>query len=220
MNKNQTHISILLDRSGSMEAIRDDVIEGYNTFLREQQQLPGEATWSLTQFDLEDPREVIHWFRPLAKVPRLDRATFVPRAGTPFYDALGWNIRTLDAALYRMPVEERPGKVITAIFSDGHENSSRKFSPRRIARMIEEKQGEGWQFTFQGCDLAGIHEAIACGIPRKSTLAYTANTQGTAAAWKSLSHAISGYRTGLSEDLTYQEIDESSSSEPLNSLLN
>jgi len=220
MNQSKTHISILLDRSGSMEAIRDDVVGGYNAFLREQQQLPGEVTWSLTQFDLEDPREVIHWFRPLAEVPQLDHATFVPRAGTPFYDALGWNIRTLKGALNRMPNELRPGKVVVAVFSDGHENSSRRFSPRRIARMVEERQGEGWQFTFQGCDLVGIREAIACGIPCESTLAYTANAQGTAAAWNSMSQAISSYRTGLSAGLTYRDIDESSSPEPFNSLLN
>ena len=46
MNPNKTHLSILLDRSGSMEAIRDDVIGGYNTFLAAQQQQPGDVTWS------------------------------------------------------------------------------------------------------------------------------------------------------------------------------
>ena len=45
MKNDKTHISILLDRSGSMEAIRDDVIGGYNAFLAAQQQLPGKATW-------------------------------------------------------------------------------------------------------------------------------------------------------------------------------
>ncbi len=31
-----THISVILDRTGSMESIRDDTIGGFNAFLREQ----------------------------------------------------------------------------------------------------------------------------------------------------------------------------------------
>ena len=148
----------------------------------------------------------------------MDHATFVPRAGTPFYDALGWNIRTLEGALTRMPAPERPGKVVVAVFSDGHENSSRRFSPRRIARMIEEKQGEGWQVTFQCCDLAGIRDAIACGIPRESSMAFTADARGTAHAWHSMSNATTSFRTGKSADLTFRDVDNSPA--PLNSLQN
>ena len=40
-----THISVILDRSGSMSTIQDDVIDGFNAFLREQQQLAG-SFWS------------------------------------------------------------------------------------------------------------------------------------------------------------------------------
>jgi len=43
MKKGYTHINILLDRTGSMESIRDDVIGGFNTFLKEQQKQPGVA---------------------------------------------------------------------------------------------------------------------------------------------------------------------------------
>ncbi len=220
MKNNKTHITVLLDRSGSMEAIRDDVIGGYNSFLGTQQQQPGDATLSLTQFDLVDPREIIHWFRPLLDVPALNRDTFVPRAGTPFYDAIGWSIRGLEKALERMPEAERPGRVIVAIFSDGQENSSHRYSQHRIARMIEEKQGEGWQFTYQGADLAGIHEAIACGIPRESTMAFTPNARGTAMAWNSISSAISSYRQGACEEVSFRDepVDSPSPASDWNSL--
>ena len=55
-----THISIILDRTGSMEEIREDTIGGFNAFLKEQQALPDEATFSFIQFDSQDPYEVIH----------------------------------------------------------------------------------------------------------------------------------------------------------------
>ena len=43
MKAGYTHITIILDRTGSMASIRDDTIGGFNTFLREQMAGPGEA---------------------------------------------------------------------------------------------------------------------------------------------------------------------------------
>ena len=60
-----THIAIILDRTGSMEDIREDTIGGFNTFLKEQQALPDEATLSLIQFDSQNPYEVIHHFEKI-----------------------------------------------------------------------------------------------------------------------------------------------------------
>ena len=46
-----THITVILDRSGSMESIRNDTIGGFNAFLDQQKAGPGLATFSLVQFD-------------------------------------------------------------------------------------------------------------------------------------------------------------------------
>jgi hypothetical protein len=51
VKKDYTHISVILDRTGSMESIRDDTIGGFNTFLKEQKAQPGAATLTLVQFD-------------------------------------------------------------------------------------------------------------------------------------------------------------------------
>ena len=40
VNPDYTHIAVILDRSGSMESIRDDTIGGFNAFLNEQKQQP------------------------------------------------------------------------------------------------------------------------------------------------------------------------------------
>jgi hypothetical protein len=42
-----THIAVILDRTGSMESIRDDTIGGFNAFLSEQKQQPGKASLTL-----------------------------------------------------------------------------------------------------------------------------------------------------------------------------
>jgi hypothetical protein len=83
MKNDDTHITVILDRTGSMEALRDDPIGGFNAFLRQQKAEPGFATLTLVPFDSQDPYEVVHPFKAWAAVPELTRKTFVPRASTP-----------------------------------------------------------------------------------------------------------------------------------------
>ena len=59
MKNDYTHISIILDRTGSMQVIRDDTIGGFNTFLKDQKKQPGIATLTLVQFDSVDPYETV-----------------------------------------------------------------------------------------------------------------------------------------------------------------
>ena len=42
MKQDYTHIIVILDRTGSMESIRDDTIGGFNTFLKQQKAEPGQ----------------------------------------------------------------------------------------------------------------------------------------------------------------------------------
>ncbi len=49
--KDKTDITIILDRSGSMNSVKSDTIGGFNSFLDEQKKVEGEAVLSLVQFD-------------------------------------------------------------------------------------------------------------------------------------------------------------------------
>ena len=67
MKDGYTHISVILDRTGSMESIRDDTIGGFNAFLNAQKAEPGLASLTLVQFDSQDPYEIVYHFKPLQK---------------------------------------------------------------------------------------------------------------------------------------------------------
>ncbi len=53
MKKNYTEIAFILDRSGSMGSCQDAAIEGFNRFLRDQQEVEGLAKLTLILFDDE-----------------------------------------------------------------------------------------------------------------------------------------------------------------------
>ena len=99
VNPDYTHIAVILDRTGSMESIRDDTIGGFNAFLNEQKQQPSKATLTLVQFDSQDPYEVIHQVKTIKEVPELTKETYVPRATTPLLDAIGRGINDLEKCL-------------------------------------------------------------------------------------------------------------------------
>ena len=208
MKKNCTHITIILDRTGSMESIRDDTIGGFNAFLNQQKAEPNKATLTLIQFDTQDPYEVLHKFKPIEDVPELTRETFVPRAATPLLDAMGRGINDLENSLAEMKENEKPSRVIIVIITDGQENSSLEFRKDQIEKMIKEKQEKAsWQFVFLSADLAAIGDALATGIHATSTMSYDKTARGTKEAWISASMRIAEYRSGRSKNVSFTEED-------------
>jgi hypothetical protein len=207
MQTEYTHISVILDRTGSMESIRDDIIGGFNAFLEEQRALPGQATLTLVQFDSQDPYEVLLHFAPIQQAAKLTQASYVPRASTPLLDALGRGINDLEQSLLALPEEERPGKVVMLVVTDGQENASREFTKAQIVRMVEAKRGQGWEFVFLSADLEAIREVEAAGVVAANTLAFDKHAQGTRAAMSSTSRKLAQYRAQQAQGMAFDEED-------------
>lgn len=215
MKQDYTHITVILDRTGSMESIRDDTIGGFNAFLKQQKAEPGTATLTLVQFDSQDPYEVIHRFKPIAEVPALNRETYVPRASTPLLDALGRGINDLEASLGELKEEDRPAKVVVVIVTDGQENSSREFRKDQIEKMVKEKtEKSSWQFVFLSADLAAIGDAMAVGMDADAVLLFKKNAKGTAGAWASLSAQTAHYRGSRKNKIGFDPADRKHPDDP------
>jgi len=160
MKTDLTDITLVIDRSGSMEAIREDAEGGVNSLIREQSQQPGKALLTLVQFDTE--YEFIHRGIPVKRVPPYKLA---PRGSTALLDAVGRAINETGERLAKMAEADRPGLVIFVIVTDGEENSSHEFSKAQIKEMIERQQTVyHWQFTFLGANQDAFAEAGGMGI--------------------------------------------------------
>jgi hypothetical protein len=203
-----THIAVILDRTGSMESIRDDTIGGFNAFLNEQKQQPGKATLTLVQFDSQDSYEVIHQVKPIKELLELTRETYVPRASTPLLDAIGRGINDLEKCLAEMKENNRPSKVVFVVITDGQENASREFRRDQILKMINEKEKQyGWQFVFLSADLDAIDDAMDQGFQAKSAMAFDKTGPGARNAWGSVSEKISNYRASKAREVAFSDED-------------
>jgi hypothetical protein len=199
MKQGCTHISFVLDRSGSMQFIADDTIGGFNSFLADQKALPGSATFSLLQFD--DQFETIHRNADLQKVNPLDRTVYIPRGCTALRDAIGRMINLTGADLAAKPSEEHPEKVIMVILTDGFENASHEFTMEQINEMISHQRDVyKWQFVFLGANQDAIAEASKYGINADQSLTFAATGGGARNAFKSVSDNISYCRIAVNRD--------------------
>ena len=208
MKKDYTHIAVVLDRSGSMGAIREETIDGFNEFLNDQKGAESIATLTLTQFDTEF--QLVHSFKHINQVPVLNHKTYIPRGCTALYDAIGLTINSCGEQLAEMVEDERPEKVIFVILTDGEENSSCKFSYEEIQQMIEhQKRKYNWEFIFMGANMDAIEMASQFGIGADRAVNFHSDKKGTQLNYESMSKVVSHLRSNQNLDEDWKkEIEE------------
>lgn len=186
-----TDITMVLDRSGSMQSIKDDTIGGFDAFISEQRRLPGRCTVSLVQFD--NLYEEVYTGRDLADVPSL---TLLPRGSTAMLDAIGRAVNATGARLAAMPEGRRPGTVIVGIMTDGLENASREFTYPMVKELIEQQeQVYGWTFMYMGANQDAIEVGASLGVARDRSLTYAGPK--VAAAMSAYSASVGSIREAV-----------------------
>lgn len=195
--ENFTSINVIIDASGSMSHLTHDTIGNFNSFLKEQKDYPGEAVFTLCTFNTD--YRLPHDFVKIASVPNLDVKSYVPQGGTALLDAMGTTIDSVGRKLAALPEDERPSKVIFLIITDGHENSSRRYSAAQIKSMVEhQKNVYSWEFVFMGANIDAIGTGTSLGISASNSLNYSADSAGTKELYRSISENMSSYRGSTS----------------------
>jgi len=169
MRTDLTDITMVIDRSGSMQSIQSDAEGGINSFIEQQKQEPGEANVTLVQFDTD--YEFVHSGVPVKQIPAFK---LVPRGSTALLDAVGRAINETGARLAAMDESQRPGLVVFVIVTYGQENSSREFTRDQIRKMVEHQQSAyNWQFTFLAANQDAFAAGGSMGIAQDGIAAYS-----------------------------------------------
>ena len=189
-----TEITLILDRSGSMQTIADDAIGGFNAFLAAQRRESDCETARLTLVLFDDQYEVPYKSIPLAEVPALTAATFLPRGSTALRDAIGRTLSKMTRSFAARPPEQKPDKVIIAILTDGLENASKEYTQLHIADLITEKRAQGWEFVFLAANQDAIATAIDLRIDVADAVNFTSDQAGTDLAFQCMSEKVSEKR--------------------------
>ena len=193
MRTDLTDITMVIDRSGSMQSIRTDAEGGINSFIDQQKREPGEALLTLVQFDTD--YEFVHSGTPIRQVPAF---ALVPRGATALLDAAGRAINETGARLAAMSEADRPALVVFVIVTDGQENSSREFKREKIREMIQHQQSVyKWQFTFLAANQDAFAEGASMGIAHAGIAAYAVGKER--ATWNVAGMVLSRMRKATME---------------------
>lgn len=185
-----TEIITILDRSGSMRSIAAEVMGGFDAFVQDQREQPGEARLTLVQFD--NQYELNYTGYNIADIPPIN---FEPRGTTALYDAIG---RTLNEQRDRIKAESWADLVIVNIITDGEENSSKEFTKEAIKPIIADLEELGWKFIFLAANQDAFASARSVGISGGLLGNFEATAIGATRAYLDTSATVLSLRRGES----------------------
>lgn len=177
-DSNLTLIGILVDRSGSMISMKSEMDLALKTFLDEQADLPGRVAVSLAEFDSD--YEEIWKMRDIHDLPHYE---IKPRYATALLDAMGRFMTDIGKELADRREEDRPGKVLICIITDGAENASQHWTASMVRKLVAQQQTDySWEFLFLGANIDAVSTAQHLGIDANSALTFNPARSGVAMA--------------------------------------
>lgn len=183
-NPNYTHVTLVVDRSGSMSSMRVEAQDGINLLLREQFMEEGEVSFTVVDFDTE-----------IVEVESMRREAFEyqlePRGSTALLDATAHAILKTGEDLAALEEDKRPGKVLFVVITDGQENASRRFELPAVQEMIARQTNEyRWNFQYIGTE-ANAWEGARLGM---RTSSHSGRGKGMSASYKEMNESLKSFR--------------------------
>lgn len=148
----------IVDRSGSMQSMKEDAEGGFNAMITKQRQIEGELFITLVTFD--DVVETVYEAKPVFEVAEL---VIEPRGSTALFDAIGRTLLTQNQRIHG-----NADKVIVAIITDGHENASREYKLEQIKTLIKQAEEKDWEFIYLGANQDAFAEGQKFGLSARS----------------------------------------------------
>lgn len=150
-----TFIDFLLDETGSMGSCAGATRAGFNGFVKEQREAGLPCYLTLAKFDSSSVR-VPYENLDIGMVPPLD---FYPNASTNLYDCIG-------ERLTRVMEQERQGKSLFIILTDGGDNASRSYNIDTARGVIEQAQASGVVVVYMGPSSNAYAIGEKLGVPQ------------------------------------------------------
>jgi uncharacterized protein YegL len=209
MRSDYTHITAVIDESGSMSGQVRNVVGGFQTFIDDQKSVPGSASLTVVKFNTT--YKVVSQGRDLNEIHSASSfLAYAPGGGTALLDAVGKAILETGAFLSSKTEDERPSQVVVIVMTDGEENSSHEFSLAKVREMVEHQEKVyGWRFLYIGQALdafaAEAHNAYGAmlGIATSAS-----TTRGSSAAYTGMSKSVRACRIDRKRAFSQKDLND------------
>lgn len=197
----KTQIVCILDRSQSMSSIIDEAIGGFNQFLKEQRELPDDATITVALFD--NQYELLYNNVDIKETKDITRSEWSPRGMTALNDAIGRTINDVMAAHKKMKKKDRPDKVLVCVVTDGAENASVEFTKSDVISLMDERERNDWVFVYLAANQDAFDVGTTFGFKGGNTYTFTADDVGAMNVSNTLNNASVSFRSMSTTDADY-----------------
>ena len=178
-----TYIVLVLDESGSMESIKNDIVKGLNKYIDDLKAQNIPMGFTLNKFNsLHVSYPYLN--TPIAEVQHFTNLDYSPSGNTPLYDAIGNSISELTEKLEM--AKKYLGNTPPILFitmTDGMENFSKEHTREGILSLIKSKEKEGWSFVYLGANQDAWAVGGTFGMNVGNTSTYTPDAVGVADAY-------------------------------------
>jgi hypothetical protein len=189
----KTHVLLVLDMSGSMYSLADDVREGFNSYI-DGLRADTAADYRVTASVFDTVVMPLCVGAKLPKVPHLTSELYRPRGNTALLDAIGKTITSFET---RVPKLRKTDRVLLVVNTDGRENSSREFSLGTIRQMIGDREERGqWGCLYLGAGQNAWRDAPAMGFTTANTVLVRPGAQGVHSTYSGLLTGTRSYASG------------------------
>lgn len=195
MDKQETHVAIILDRSGSMWRTKAATVRGYN---EQVQQIKEDAKdenhdifVSLLTFNGSVTEHL--WDVPAEQLEEASEEDFNPKGSTAMRDAMGHTIQKL---LDTTNSDDKNTAYLICVISDGEENASKHFNASALRELTESVQNsDQWTINYMGCDESYLKKvAQETSVPVANCAVWANdNAQNTEYAMKEMGGKLGGY---------------------------
>lgn len=200
MSTKDVHLVAILDRSGSMSSLTEEMRKGFNELKAQQLKQDGETVLTLVTFDNEYER--LYTGINARLTPDLSSEQYFARGSTALLDAIGKTLSELKT------LKNVPKKTIVVIATDGFENASKEYKKEQIKTLVKELEGlkkNPWSFIFMGAGVDAFTDSFGY-VNTGRTINTTRDYAGTQSFYGAVSGTIATARVSTMDVVNNMDI--------------
>lgn len=195
----KTELVFILDESGSMYDLKNDVIGGFNSMIDKQKELDDECYLTVVAFN--NKHRVIYDRVDLHEAKVMGEDDYCPSGSTALMDTMADSIKHIEDIHRYIRKEDVPEKTIFMITTDGYENASTRYQAKEVRKMVESKEKDGWEFIFLAANIDAVETAKTFGIKKERAASYVNDSAGVCGNFVVMDAMLKTFRTtGKVED--------------------